>query len=208
MTMSEENATCSSVITCIRSIVNHIGRTADQLDQSSIEDIIKRLRETDKIFVMGAGRSGLVARAFAMRLMHLGFTVFVVGDSTTPAVGKGDMVMIISGSGETFSMCSLAKIAKDLGAVLVAVTSNPDSTLGELADVVVVVKGRTKSDSEQDEDYLERQIRGDYRSLALAPLGTMFEITSLVVLDAIVAGLMTVMGKSEADLKSRHATLE
>ncbi|MDY6960042.1 MAG: 6-phospho-3-hexuloisomerase [Halobacteriota archaeon] len=206
--MSEENATCSSVITCIRSIVNHIGRTADQLDQSSIEDIIKRLRETDKIFVMGAGRSGLVARAFAMRLMHLGFTVFVVGDSTTPAVGKGDMVMIISGSGETFSMCSLAKIAKDLGAVLVAVTSNPDSTLGELADVVVVVKGRTKSDSEQDEDYLERQIRGDYRSLALAPLGTMFEITSLVVLDAIVAGLMTVMGKSEADLKSRHATLE
>ncbi|MDY6864500.1 MAG: 6-phospho-3-hexuloisomerase [Halobacteriota archaeon] len=206
--MSEENPTCNSVITCIRSIVNHISGTADQLDQSRIEDIIKRLMETDKIFVMGAGRSGLVARAFAMRLMHLGFTVFVVGDSTTPAVGKGDMVMIISGSGETFSMCSLAKIAKDLGAVLVAVTSNPDSPLGKLADVIVVVKGRTKSDSERDEDYLERQIRGDYRSLALAPLGTMFEITSLVVLDAIVAGLMTVMGKSEADLKSRHATLE
>jgi len=206
--MSEENPTCSSVISCMYSIVNHISRTAALLDQSSIEDIIRRLMEADKIFVMGAGRSGLVARAFAMRLMHLGFTVFVVGDSTTPAVGKGDMVVIISGSGETFSMSSLANIAKDLGAVIVAVTSNPDSTLGKLADMAVVVKGRTKSDSDEDEDYLERQIRGDYRSLALAPLGTMFEITSLVVLDAIVAGLMTVMGQSEADLKSRHATLE
>ena len=206
--MSEENPTRSSVMSCMYSIVNHVRRTADSLDQSSIENIIKRLMESDKIFVMGAGRSGLAARAFAMRLMHLGFTVFVVGDSTTPAVGKGDMVVVISGSGETFTMSNLANIAKDLGAVLVAVTSNPDSTLGKLADMVVVVKGRTKSDSDEDEDYLERQMRGDYRSLALAPLGTMFEITSLVVLDAVVAGLMTVMGQSEADLKSRHATLE
>ncbi|MDY6931573.1 MAG: 6-phospho-3-hexuloisomerase [Halobacteriota archaeon] len=206
--MSEENPMCNSVISCIHTIVSHISRTADLLDQSSIEEIIGKLMQTDKVFVMGAGRSGLVARAFAMRLMHLGFNVFVVGDSTTPAVEKGDLVVIISGSGETFSMRSLANIAKDLGAVLVAVTSNPGSTLGKLSDVVVVVKGRTKSDFEQDEDYLERQIRGDYRSLALAPLGTMFEITSLVVLDAIVAGLMTVMGQSEADLKSRHATLE
>ena len=155
-------------------------------------------------YIDSAGRSGLVARAFAMRLMHLGFSVFVVGEPTTPAVEYGNLLIAISGSGETLSIAGSVKVAKDLGAELVAVTSNPNSTIGSLADIVVVVKGRTKNDIE--EDYLERQMRGDYKSLA--PLGTMFEITSLVVLDAIIAELMTLTGLSEADLKSRHASLE
>ena len=202
--MSEENKSCKTVVSCMNAIVDHICSTSDHIDKTKIEDMISNILKAEKIFVMGAGRSGLVARAFAMRLMHLGFSVFVVGEPTTPAVEYGDLLIAISGSGETLSIAGSVKVAKDLGAELVAVTSNPNSTIGSLADIVVVVKGRTKNDIE--EDYLERQMRGDYKSLA--PLGTMFEITSLVVLDAIIAELMTLTGLSEADLKSRHASLE
>ncbi|MDY6966007.1 MAG: 6-phospho-3-hexuloisomerase [Halobacteriota archaeon] len=202
--LPEENVSCNSLLSCINVIVDHISETADRLDKSKIEEMIGSILKANRIFVMGAGRSGLVARAFAMRLMHLGFTAFVVGEPTTPGVKDGDLIIAISGSGETLTISGSVKVAKDIGAELIAVTSNPNSTIGSLADIALVVEGRTKNDV--DENYLERQMRGDYKSLT--PLGTMFEITSLVVLDAIVAELMTLTGLSEADLKSRHASLE
>ena len=86
-----------------------------------------------------------------------------------------------------------------------ALTSYPDSTLGQLADCFILVKGRTKKEVD-DENYMKRQIHGNYTSLT--PLGTAFELTSLVFLDAIVSELMEKMRQTEADLKARHAVLE
>jgi 6-phospho-3-hexuloisomerase len=152
---------------------------------------------------MGAGRSGLVGKAFAMRLMHLGFKSFVVGESTTPAVHKNDVVIAISGSGETRSVSDLGRIAKDIGATLITVTSNKDSTLGHISDATLEIHGRSKEDAG---GYLERHMRGEYSHLT--PLGTSFEISSLVFLDALVAELIFITGASEAGLKSRHTKLE
>ena len=86
-----------------------------------------------------------------------------------------------------------------------AVTSYPESTLGQLADGHLLVKGRTKKEVD-DQNYMKRQIYGNYTSLT--PLGTAFELTTLVFLDAIVSELMEKMHQTESDLKSRHTVLE
>lgn len=166
----------------------------------------KKQKRVRRLFIMGAGRSGLVARAFAMRLMHLGMTVYVVGETTTPSVQEDDLVVAISGSGETRSIANLGRIAKDIGSMLVTITSNSNSTLGKLSDIVVIIPGRTKEDVKREaNEYLERRMRGAY---SLIPLGTSFEISSLVFLDAVIVELMVRLNLTEADLNKMHAILE
>ncbi len=186
------------------SIARHVEEVANSLDAKQIEGFIDFLKKADRVFVYGAGRSGLVAKAFAMRLMHLGFNVYVIGEIITPGIKKGDLLITISGSGETTSVVAAGNIAKKAGAKLVLVTTYPDSTLGKLADLRVVIKGRTKLEGEKD--FLLRQIKGEHYSIA--PLGTLFEISVLVFLDGLVAELMAELGMTEEDLRTRHATIE
>ncbi|PQV43043.1 6-phospho-3-hexuloisomerase [Methanohalophilus euhalobius] len=194
---------CEHLTLSMELMADHIKDIAQRLDKESIKKTIEYIMNADSIFITGAGRSGLVGKAFAMRLMHLGFTSYVVGESTTPAVHKNDVVIAISGSGETRSVSDLGRIAKDIGATLITVTSNKDSTLGHISDATLEIHGRSKEDAG---GYLERHMRGEYSHLT--PLGTSFEISSLVFLDALVAELIFITGASEADLKSRHAKLE
>ncbi len=156
------------------------------------------------VLVVGAGRSGLVARAFAMRLMHLGFRTHVLGETITPAVGTHDLIVALSGSGTTGIVVEAAKAGKKVGAKVVALTSHPDSLLAKEADHVVKIPGRATTGGETD--YFSRQILGIHEPLA--PLGTLFEIASMIFLDSVVVELMRRMGKSEGEMKSRHATLE
>jgi 6-phospho-3-hexuloisomerase len=194
---------CEHLTLSMELMADHIKDIAQRLDKESIKKTIEYIMNADSIFITGAGRSGLVGKAFAMRLMHLGFKSFVVGESTTPAVHKNDVVIAISGSGETRSVSDLGRIAKDIGATLITVTSNRDSTLGHISDATLEIHGRSKEDAG---GYLERHMRGEYSHLT--PLGTSFEISSLVFLDALVAELTFITGASEADLKSRHTKLE
>lgn len=160
-----------------------------------------------KILVMGAGRSGLVARAFALRLMHLGYQVYILGETLMPSVEEGDLVIAISGSGSTKIVLAAVEAAKYVGANIITITSYPDSTLGKLADFVLQVKGRIMPDSEVDRrDYFARQILGLHEPLA--PLGTLFEETCMVLLDAMITVMMTRLGMSEEELSKRHANIE
>jgi 6-phospho 3-hexuloisomerase len=186
------------------SIAGHVESVANSLSDQEVEEFISVLQDADKIFIYGAGRSGLVAKAFAMRLMHLGFNVYVIGEIITPAISKDDLLITISGSGETTSVVAAADIAKKAGAKVVLITTYPKSTLGKKADLCVIVKGRTKLKG--DKNFLLRQIKGEHYSLA--PLGTLFEVAVLIFLDGLVAELMVTLGKSEDDLRTRHATIE
>jgi 6-phospho-3-hexuloisomerase len=191
--------------TSIRAILNNIESAQEFLDEKAIDEFEDIIIESKNIFVTGAGRSGLAAKAFAMRLMHLGLSAYVVGETISPAIYEDDCIIAISGSGETNTIVSAAKIAKNRGSKVLALTSYPDSTLGQLADSYILVKGRTKKEVD-DENYIKRQIHGNYTSLT--PLGTAFELTTLVFLDAIVSELMEKMHQTESDLKARHTVLE
>ncbi len=193
----------STVKSAMMMMSAYIIDAVEDLKDDKIKEVIDQILSARKIFLLGVGRSGLVGKAFAMRLMHLGIRVFVVGETITPSVEKGDLLVVISGSGETQSVVDLVQIGKHLGAKIISVTSNPNSTAARYADVLIVLGEKVKTDYM---DYLERQVRGTHRSLA--PLGTLFEITSMVFLDGIVAALMEITKKGEGDLKLRHATLE
>ena len=191
--------------TSIKAILDNIKSAEDYLDEKSIDEFEDIIIGSKNIFVTGAGRSGLAAKAFAMRLMHLGLSAYVVGETISPAIYADDCIIAISGSGETNTIVSAVKIAKNRGSKVLALTSYPESTLGQLADAYILVKGRTKKEVD-DENYMKRQIHGNYTSLT--PLGTAFELTTLVFLDAIVSELMEKMEQTESDLKARHTVLE
>jgi len=200
----EKEKTCEATLQSMNFIAQHIKKVASNLDTKEVNNLVDGIIEAKRIFLMGAGRSGLVAKAFAMRLMHMGFNVYVVGESTTPAVHAEDLVIAVSGSGETSSIVSLGSIAKKIGSKLASITSNRDSRLGRISDIVVVIPGRPKDDKDYG-DYEKRRMIGYPQ---LAPLGTVFEISALVFLDAVVSELMVRTGASEAELKSRHTLLE
>ncbi len=191
--------------TSIKAILDNIKSAEEYLDEKAIDEFEDIIIGSKNIFVTGAGRSGLAAKAFAMRLMHLGLSAYVVGETISPAIYADDCIIAISGSGETNTIVSAAKIAKNRGSKVLALTSYPESTLGQLADAYILVKGRTKKEVD-DENYIKRQIHGNYTSLT--PLGTAFELTTLVFLDAIVSELMEKMEQTESDLKARHTVLE
>ncbi|MCD7782133.1 MAG: 6-phospho-3-hexuloisomerase [Methanosphaera sp.] len=185
-------------------ILENVSKTTRSVDGETIRAMANMLESVESIFIMGVGRSGLVAKAFAMRLMHLGLNVYVVGETITPAITDKDCLVSISGSGETSYIISTTGIAKDIGAKLISITSYTDSTLAKRSDVVVELQGRTKIDSEKN--YVRRQISGMHQSLS--PMGTIFEISALVFLDSLIAELMNDLGQTEKDLKARHTVLE
>ena len=202
--MINEKNDCRATKVSMNFIAEHIKSVASKLDTGSVSDLLDNIMGAKKIFLMGAGRSGLAARAFAMRLMHLGFQVHVVGETTAPAVQPEDLVIAVSGSGETSSIANLGAISKKIGSKLATITSNKESTLGNISDVVVIVPGRPKEDLDY-EDYQERQMIGYPH---LASLGTLFEISAMVFLDSVISELMLRTGASEAELKMQHTIFE
>ena len=191
-------------------IAEFIIRSAQMIKQEQVEKMINTLvdmynnNRNGKILVMGAGRSGLVGRAFAMRLLHLGYNAYVLGDTIVPAIGEKDIAIAISGSGRTKLILTAAEAAKEAKATLIAITSYADSPIAKISDIVVEIPGRTKYST--NEDYFARQILGITEPLA--PLGTLFEDTTQVFLDGVVAELMVRLGKTEDDLRHIHANIE
>ncbi|MDH7478226.1 MAG: 6-phospho-3-hexuloisomerase [Candidatus Bathyarchaeota archaeon] len=189
-------------------IIAGIKRCIEELNMKEVERLIELLIEAKdkKIFIVGIGRSGFVARAFALRLMNLGFNVYFLGETITPAAEKGDLLIAISGTGATKMVLTASTAAKEIGATVIAITSFPESPLGQMADLVVTVKGRTKMGWPREEDYLARQIMGEREPLT--PLGSVFENNCMVFLDSLIVELMHRLGRTEEDLKRRHATIE
>ena len=186
-------------------IIEMIKKTVDDLEIKELEKFIQLLLLTKakgkKVIVIGAGRSGLIGRAFAMRLMHLGFDTYVFGETITPAVVKDDLIIAISGSGSTKLVLTSAELAKGIGAKILGILSHADSPLGRLATNRVIIKGRTKA--VREEDYFSRQILGEHEPLA--PMGTLFEDSTMIVLDSIVAELMRRLETTEDEMQARHA---
>jgi len=194
--------------TAVSEIVDFIERAMDLISDEHVDALINELIEAhkrgSKILIIGAGRTGLVGKAFAQRLLHLGYNVAVLGETIVPRINSNDLIISLSGSGRTKLVVTATEAAKAVGARIVVITSLPDSPLAKLADVLVVVPGRTKIASE--EDYFARQILGIHEPLA--PLGTLFEDTLMVFLDGVIVELMNKLGKTEEDLKEAHANIE
>ncbi len=204
--MPEIGNTCGETRLAMEVIAGHLLEVAAGVECEDVDSFIDMILSTKRVFVMGAGRSGLVARAFAMRLMHVGLIVYVVGEMVTPALKKGDLVVAISGSGNTNTIADFGEVAKEEGATLVAITNNPKSRLGRISDIVITLKHREGTEP-GDRGY-EQPPSLDGEAQRLTPLGTLFEITSLVFLDGIIARIMVLRNLDEEQLRRRHTVLE
>jgi 6-phospho-3-hexuloisomerase len=189
----------------VRGIANFAINAVDGVDKEHIDNLLDEIVKAERIFIYGAGRSGLAARAFGMRLVHLEFQTYIIGETITPSARENDLFICISGSGETSSVIDYARSAKKAGVKIASITSYPDSTLGKLSDMVLVIKGKTKLDISK-KDYDKRQIEG--QSVTLAPMGTLFEDTAMIFFDGLIAELMTRLNKSEEHMMSKHTCVE
>lgn len=169
--------------------INDILKTVSQADIDAVKQLFF---EANHIFVYGAGRSGLVAKAFAIRLVHLGFQAFVVGETITIPVQKGDLVVIVSGSGETIPAVMTAEIAHNLKANVVSITGKKDSDIDAFADITLFISAGCQEE--------ERK--------RYAPLGTLFEASVWILFDGLVADLLDSKNETEESMRKRHATLE
>ena len=160
----------------------------------SLDSAARAIRDADRVFLLGAGRSGIALQMTAMRLMHLGLTVHVVGEVTAPAIRGGDVLVVASGSGSTAGIVRAAHTAVDVGAAVVAITADATSEISTLATVTIVVEAARKLD------------RDSATSAQYA--GGLFEQTVVTVGDAIFHALWTQSGLSADDLWPRHSNLE
>lgn len=186
------------------STADALGLVADELralvdavraaDQAPFERALTLLTDADRVFVHGAGRSGLALRMTAMRLMHLGLRVQVVGEVTTPAIERGDVLLVASGSGTTGGIVQAARTAADIGARVLAVSTTDDSPLAAVAEATLVLPAATKTD------------RSGTASAQYA--GSLFEQGVALLGDALFHALWQRSGRSADELWPRHANLE
>ncbi len=184
-----------SIKSTTKAIINEIDYVLDGIKEDEFKRFVTAINSSKNIFVTGQGRSGLVARTFAMRLTHIGFSCHVVGDTTTPNIDKGDMLIACSSSGTTSVTCHIAGLAKRLNALVVVITAHPDSELSDYADLTIEIPA---SDTDQ---VIQSQLTEQFRS-------TLFEQACLVYLDAVILTLVRLLNREEVEMMKRHANLE
>lgn len=177
-------------------ILAELRQNAVQIDNAQAAQFIERIKSANHIFLQGAGRSGIAIRGFANRLLHLGFSVSVVGEISSPHTKPGDLVIIGSGSGETTSLVSLAQKAVSNGVDVALVTMQTESTIGKLAKSVLVLPGTVKGANDRKE--------GEFSQ----PMGSAFEQLCFITYDAVVLELMSQLGETSSSMFKRHADLE
>jgi 6-phospho-3-hexuloisomerase len=190
----------------MRLMASKIRSIANTIADEDVRKFLDELLNAKRIYVIGAGRSGLVAKAFAMRLMHLGLQAYVVGETITPALNKGDLMVVFSGSGKTKTIADIAETAHEIGAHICLITSNADSRIGKLSECIVIIEHQRDAVQDDAVEFEIRQMMGEHKSFA--PLGTLFETASMIFADAVISRLMEITKTDESALKNRHTNIE
>jgi 6-phospho 3-hexuloisomerase len=172
-------------------IIEKISGILEATDDSYDVKLTQLLDNAKRIFISGAGRSKLVGNFFAMRLVHGGYDVSVVGEIVTPSIKTGDLLVIISGSGETEQLIAFTKSAKKVGANIVLISAKSDSTIGDMADAGFQI-GRSDL----------------YGKVLGMPMGSVFELSTLFFLEATISHIIHEKGIAEEVMRERHANLE
>lgn len=179
-------------------LANQIKINAETIKSQNILDtidlIVQIFKKKNRIFVYGAGRSGFIGRCFAQRLMHLGIQSCFISDAITYQYTVSDLLILISGSGETTSTVAIGNKAREIGGKIISLSNNPKSTIGKLSDYLIEIKGKSK-DIALTQD-------------TLAPYTSLFDISALAVLDSIGGILMKKLHITEEDIAKRHASIE
>lgn len=177
-------------------ILAELQTTLSQISGEPASRLVEAITIAPRIFVAGAGRSGLAMKGFAMRLMHLGFQVYMVGETITPGISGGDLLLIGSGSGSTGSLVVMANRARTSGARIALISTLAESPIGQVADIVLTIPASTPKAGNSP------------NSQSIQPLASLFEQSLSLILDALILVLMSKINVNSEAMFSRHANLE
>lgn len=179
-----------------KQIVNEVHDVIMAVSADEVAVLVEQIIQSKRLFLEGRGRSGLMMRAFAVRLTHLDIHCHVVGESTTPSLLPGDLLLIGSGSGETITPIHSAEAAKKAGGAVAVLTSRRESRLAILADTVVIIPAPVR----QPSDITPVK--------TIQPMSSLFEQALLLLLDAIVLMLKERLQQDDLMMMTRHSNLE
>lgn len=176
-----------------KEIIAELSNATVSITDEQINEFIQKINQAKRIFVYGTGRSGLMLKTFAMRLMQMGYISYVVGETITPSIENGDLLIVASASGETDSVCQAAKKAKKQQFDIITITATTESTLFNIQEPLIFVKSSTKFNTS---------------NITVQPLGSLFEQVLLIIFDAIILKVSKAKANMNSDMAKRHASIE
>ncbi len=175
--------------------VSEIAAGIAAVDPAGVGAAVDRIAAARRIALYGVGREGLMIKALAMRLFHLGLDAHVVGDMTTPPLGPGDLLVVSAGPGMFATVAGLVGVARDAGAATLCFTAQPDARVPGMCDTVMVLPVQTMADD-----------RGDKTSIL--PMGSLYEGVQFLACEVVVLMLAQRLGIAGPDMRANHTNLE
>lgn len=172
-------------------ILDELARLGEAMDPAAVDRFVAAVGAHERVFVYATGRSGLMLRAFAMRLTQMGKTAFVAGETTTPAIEPGDLLLVASASGSTHSVCHNAEVAARVGASVFVITASAESSLTVTHPADVLLPAPSKNAA----------------GASAQPMGSLFEQALLLFCDSAVLRLAEDPASFKA-MRRVHANLE
>ncbi len=146
-----------------------------------------------RLIVSGMGKSGHIGQKIAATLASTGTPAFFVHPSEAShgdlgMLTKDDLLLTISNSGESKEMGDIISFSRRFGIPMVAITSNPESTMAKAADLVLLIPSKKEAP--------------EACPLGLAP--TTSTTTTLAMGDAIAVALIEQKGFTREEFHDRH----
>jgi 6-phospho-3-hexuloisomerase len=177
-----------------RTALTEIGEVMDHLDDAHIRAACERIVAARHVMVYGCGREGLMMRAFAMRLHHLGLSVSVQGDMSAPPLSRSDLFVVSAGPGELSTVTALMQTAREAGADVLFLTAVPDSHAARHATLTLRIPAQTRAT--------------DHEATSALPMGSLYEGSMFVLFEAMIDDLARHLGKTPEDMRARHTNME
>ena len=194
MLYADISSEAQTIQDALKMILDEHRQVAARISYEELPKMVKAIKKAKHIFLIGAGRSGFMIKAAAMRLMHLGYTVYVVGETIAPAIGEGDLLIAASGSGTTVSIVKAAETASINNAEIACFTTDADSKLAKRSNYALTIPAAGKQE-------LNKTVSQQYA-------GSLFEQSFLLLFDALIQHLWQESGISRDELWKRHANME
>ncbi len=188
-------------------LLARIGNVMQNLEVSEQSRLKGDILNARRLFLMGSGRSGLIGRMFAMRIMHLGIEVYVVGETNTPRITNDDLLIAISGSGNTPAVVSSARKARNAGARVVALTIDTQratNALEEWTDYSIRLERRHNP----QERWAYALNPAPEKQISVLPMGSLFELSALLFLETLICTIIMEEQIPEDEMRYRHTILE
>lgn len=165
-----------------------------RMDEAMLEPVMRSIADARRVMLFGCGREGLMMRALAMRLHHLGLSVCMQGDVTAFPLAPGDLFLCAAGPGELPTASALCRVAQAAGASVLVVTAEPTGATAALADELLVIPAQTMA--------------RDVGSRSILPMGSLFEGAMFLVFEVLVLRLRDELGQTAETMRARHTNME